>query len=136
KRTLAFFAGGETIHYLSLRDERIMDRFFDSKTPKALRTLDVSILHQLILDKVLGITAETQEQQTHLKYVKSFAESFDQVLAGEAQAALLRHAIRISDVRDVANAGARKPHMWTDFQPKLGAGLVIQTAGEGEKGTG
>jgi uncharacterized protein (DUF1015 family) len=135
RRTLAFFAAGETIHYLSLRDERIMDRFFDPKTPNALRTLDVSILHQLILDKVLGISVETQEQQTHLKYVKSFAESFDQVLAGEAQAAFLMNATRMSEVRDVANAGEKMPQKSTYFYPKLLTGLVIQTIVDGEKVT-
>jgi uncharacterized protein (DUF1015 family) len=135
RRTMALFAGGETIYYLSLRDEKVMDRFFDPKTPKALRTLDVSILHQLVLEKVLGITAETQEQQSHLKYVKNFDDPFDQVLTGQAQAAFLMNATRMSEVRDVANAGEKMPQKSTYFYPKLLTGLVFNKFVEGEKVT-
>lgn len=133
KRTLALFVGGQTICYLSLRDEKVMDQFFDPKTPKALRTLDVSLLHQLILEKILGITAEAQEQQAHLKYVKNLDEPFDQVLAGEAQAAFLMNGTRLSEVRDVANAGEKMPQKSTYFYPKLLTGLVFNKIVEGEK---
>lgn len=135
RRTLAFFAGGETIHYLSLRDEKVMDRFFDLKTPKALRTLDVSVLHRLVFESVLGMTAEAQEQQASLKYVKSFDEPFAHVLNGEAQAAFLMNATRMSEVRDVANAGEKMPQKSTYFYPKILTGLVMQTIVEGEKVT-
>lgn len=135
KRTLALFAGGRQIHYLSLRDERVMDTFFDPKTSKALRTLDVSILHQLVLEKVLGITAEAQERQAHLKYVKNFDEPFEQVLAGKAQAAFLMNPTRMSEVRDVANAGEKMPQKSTYFYPKLLTGLVFHKIVEGEKVT-
>jgi uncharacterized protein (DUF1015 family) len=135
RRTLAFFAGGETIYYLSLRNEKAMDDFFDPRTSKALRTLDVSILHQLVLEKVLGITAEAQERQAHLKYIKNFDEPFAQVLAGKAQAAFLMNATRMSEVRDVANAGEKMPHKSTYFSPRLLTGLVFQKIVEGEKVT-
>jgi uncharacterized protein (DUF1015 family) len=135
RRTMALFAGGEMVYYLSLRDEKVMDRFFDPKTPKALRTLDVSILHQLVFEKVFGITAEAQEQQSHLKYVKNFDEPFEQVLAGQAQAAFLMNASRMSEVRDVANAGEKMPQKSTYFYPKLLTGLVFSKIVEGEKVT-
>lgn len=135
RRTMALFTGGEMVYYLSLRDEKVMDRFFDPKTPKVLRTLDVSILHQLVFEKVLGITAEAQEQQSHLKYVKNFDEPFEQVLAGQAQAAFLMNATRMSEVRDVANAGEKMPQKSTYFYPKLLTGLVFSKIVEGEKVT-
>jgi uncharacterized protein (DUF1015 family) len=135
KRTLALFAGGETVYYLSLRDEKVMDAFFDPKTPKVLRRLDVSVLHQLVLEKVLGITADAQERQAHLQYVKNFDEPFDKVLAGEAQAAFLMNATRMSEVRDVANAGEKMPQKSTYFYPKLLTGLVFQKIVVGEKVT-
>jgi len=133
RRTLALFAGDALIHYLSLRDEKTMDRFFDGKTPKALRTLDVSILHQLILERLLGIGSEAQEQQLHLKYVRNYDEPFDRVLSGEFQAAFLMNATRLSEVRDVANAGEKMPQKSTYFYPKLLSGLVFSPIIEGEK---
>lgn len=124
-RVLACYAGGTTLYYLTLRDEQVMDRFFDARSPKALRTLDVSILHRLILERQLQITAEAQEQQTNLKYVKSFDEPFNLVRDGSCQLAFLMNPTRIAEVRDVANAGEKMPQKSTYFYPKLLSGLVI-----------
>jgi uncharacterized protein (DUF1015 family) len=132
KDTLALYAGGQSIYYLGLRDEKMMDRFFDEMASKALRTLDVSVLHRLILEHLLGITPEAQERQTHLKYVKNFDEPFAAVRSGEYQLAFLMNATRISEVRDVANAGEKMPQKSTYFYPKLLTGLVFNKIVEGE----
>ncbi len=130
--TLALFAGGGTVYYLTLKDDALMDRFFDEKSPKALRTLDVSILHRLIFEKLLHISPEAQEKQTHLKYVKNFDEPFERVVSGEFQAAFLMNPPRMSEVRDVANAGEKMPQKSTYFYPKLLTGLVINPIVEKE----
>jgi uncharacterized protein (DUF1015 family) len=132
KHTLAFFAGGDKVYYLSLKDEKAMDELFEAKSPKALRTLDVSILHRLVLERLLNITPEAQEQQNNLKYVKNFDEPFERVLKGEAQGAFLMNPTRMSEVRDVANAGEKMPQKSTYFYPKLLTGLVINKIVEGE----
>jgi len=132
RHALALFAGGDTLYYLTLRDEGIMDRFFDEKSPKALRTLDVSILHRLILENLLNITPEAQEQQANLKYVKNFDDPFTAVQKGECQLAFLMNATRMSEVRDVANAGEKMPQKSTYFYPKLLTGLVINKIAQGE----
>jgi hypothetical protein len=91
----------------------------------ALRTLDVSILHRLILEQYLGITAQAQEAQSNLRYCKGFSEPFAQVDRGEGQLAFLLNPTRMSEVRDVANAGEKMPQKSTYFYPKLLSGLVI-----------
>jgi uncharacterized protein (DUF1015 family) len=130
---LGLFAGGQTLYLLTLRDEKVMDRYFPPKAPKALKTLDVSILHRLILEGLLGMTAEAQEQQSHLKYVKGFDDPFELVLCGEYPLAFLMNPTRMSEVRDVANAGEKMPQKSTYFYPKLLTGLVINPIVEGEK---
>ncbi len=132
KRVLGLFCGGRTFYYLTIRDEALMDRFFDARAPKALRTLDVSILHRLILESILQITPEAQEAQTNLKYIKNFDEPFEQVENGNAQLAFLMNPTRMSEVRDVANAGEKMPQKSTYFYPKLLSGLVINKIVEGE----
>lgn len=102
-----------------------MDAFFDEKASKALRTLDVSILHRLVLEKMLHITPEAQEQQTNLKYIKNFDEPFSLVQSGQYQMAFLMNSTRMTQVRDVANAGEKMPQKSTYFYPKLLSGLVI-----------
>jgi uncharacterized protein (DUF1015 family) len=131
--TLAFFAGADKVYYLSLKDEKSMDELFEAKSPKALRTLDVSILHRLILERLLNITPEAQEQQSNLKYIKNFDEPFERVLKGEAQGAFLMNPTRMTEVRDVANAGEKMPQKSTYFYPKLLTGLVINKIVETEK---
>ncbi len=130
---LGLYAGGGRVYMLLLRDEKIMDRFFEEKSPKALRTLDVSILHRLVLENLLGITTEAQEQQTNLKYVKNFDDPFTAVASGEAQLAFLMNSTRMGEVRDVANAGEKMPQKSTYFYPKLLSGLVINPIVPGEK---
>jgi len=132
-RCLALFGGDETVYYLTLKDEGVMDRFFDEKTPKALRTLDVSILHRLVFEELLGIGPEAQERQANLKYVKNFDDPFELVQCGEFQLAFLMNATRMSEVRDVANAGEKMPQKSTYFYPKLLTGLVINRIAEEEK---
>lgn len=130
--TLALYAGGSTVHFLSLRQPEIMDRFFDEKASKALRMLDVSILHRLILEDLLHISAEAQERQLNLQYIKKFDEPFTAVRSGDAQLAFLLNATRMSEVRDVANAGEKMPQKSTYFYPKLLTGLVLNKIAAGE----
>ncbi|PLX85717.1 MAG: DUF1015 domain-containing protein [Desulfuromonas sp.] len=125
KHVMGLFAGDETLYFLTLKDEAVMDSFFDPSSPKVLRTLDVSILHKLILEGLLDITPEAQEKQVNLKYVKNFDDPFDLVQCGEFQLAFLMNSTRMSEVRDVANAGEKMPQKSTYFYPKLLTGLVI-----------
>lgn len=129
---LGLYAGGDRCFLLTLKDEQVMDRFFPEKAPKALKTLDVSILHRLILENLLGITVEAQEQQLNLKYVKNFDDPFELVRGGEFPLAFLMNPTRMSEVRDVANAGEKMPQKSTYFYPKLLSGLVINPIVEGE----
>jgi uncharacterized protein (DUF1015 family) len=131
-RCLAMLAGQGRLFYLTLRDASTMNAFFDEKSPKVFRTLDVSILHRLILEKLLHISPEAQEQQTQIKYVRDFDEPFEKVEKGEFQLAFLMNPTRMNEVRDVANAGEKMPYKSTFFYPKLLSGLVINKIAEGE----
>ena len=125
RRTLGLYLGNGRFLSLSLKDEKRMDHLFDARTPSVLRTLDVSVLHRLILEQYLNITAQAQEAQSHLRYCKTFNEPFAQVDSGEGQIAFLLNPPRMSEVRDVANAGVKMPPKSTYFYPRLLSGLVI-----------
>jgi len=122
RHTLALFSGDGMIHYLSLRDEAVMDSFFDAKTPKVLRTLDISILHGLLLERLLGIASDDSER---LRYIRGIDEALRLVEAKGAQLAFLVNPTRMSEVRDVANAGEKMPQKSTYFYPKILSGMVI-----------
>jgi uncharacterized protein (DUF1015 family) len=93
--------------------------------PPALRGLDVSVLHGLVLGPMLGIDAAAMARQAFLGYTHDTGEALGEVAAGRAQAAFLMNATPVNDVLSACEAGFVLPQKSTYFQPKLGTGLVM-----------
>jgi uncharacterized protein (DUF1015 family) len=91
----------------------------------ALTSLDVTVLHGLVLERVLGIDRAAQEAQTHITYVKDTAEAVARTAAGEAQVTFVMAPTRVEQVRAVADAGEFMPQKSTFFYPKIASGAVI-----------
>ncbi|HEX3660891.1 MAG TPA: DUF1015 domain-containing protein [Acidobacteriaceae bacterium] len=89
------------------------------------RKLDVVQLHELILEKLLGISPEAIRDQTHLRYLRDAAEAADAVTRGEANAAFLINPVTLEQLREVAFAGEVMPQKSTDFYPKMLSGLAM-----------
>ena len=66
--------------------------------PPALRGLDVSVLHGLVLGPMLGIDAAAMARQAFLGYTHDTSEALGEVAAGRAQAAFLMNATPVNDV--------------------------------------
>jgi uncharacterized protein (DUF1015 family) len=93
--------------------------------PAPLRTVDVAILHALVLEEILGIDRGAQERQTNLRYVKDLAAAQAEAGQPEVQAVFLLNPTRIEQLEAVANAGEVMPQKSTYFHPKLASGLVL-----------
>jgi len=93
--------------------------------PPALRRLDVTVLHSVILAPILGIDAAAMESQSYLGYTHDTAEAMARVAAGEAQAAFFMNATKVEEVLAACEAGFVLPQKSTYFQPKLATGLVM-----------
>jgi uncharacterized protein (DUF1015 family) len=93
--------------------------------PPALRMLDVTVLHGVILAPILGIDAAALESQAYLGYTHDTAEALRQVAAGQAQAAFFMNPTKIDEVLAACEAGFVLPQKSTYFQPKLATGLVM-----------
>ncbi|MBW2980052.1 DUF1015 domain-containing protein [Candidatus Woesearchaeota archaeon] len=90
------------------------------------KRLDVSILHDLILDKLLGIDAEALKSQKYADYVKGEPEDAIKALKEkDYQLAFFLNPTKINEVLEVADAGATMPQKSTFFYPKLVSGLVM-----------
>ena len=129
KKAFAFYCGGDSWTLLVLRDLSIMDQVLSEECP-AVRTLDVSVLHTLILERAFGIDKENMANQKNLSYTRSFDEAIQAVQSGNAQAAFFLNPTRISEIRDVAAAGGKMPQKSTYFYPKLITGLVMNQMNE------
>ena len=102
-----------------------MDSLFGDAIAEEHKTLDVSILHFLILNRILGISQESQEKQENLIYVKDTAGALKAVEEGSNQLVFLMNPTKVEDVQRVSEAGLLMPQKSTYFYPKLLSGLVI-----------
>src|SRR5579863_5075625 len=93
--------------------------------PEPQRHLDLSHLHAVILDKLLGLNAEKVREQTNLRYLRDASEAVEQVHRGEADVTFLTNPVSMEQLREVAFAGSVMPQKSTDFFPKLLSGLTI-----------
>lgn len=93
--------------------------------PAPLRSLDVILLHRLVLEGLLGISAEAQALQTNLEYVKDDGEWFERAREPRVDLAVLMNPTRIDQVIEVTRGGFRLPQKSTYFYPKVLTGLVL-----------
>lgn len=93
--------------------------------PERQRRLDIVQLHSVVLEDLLGISAQAVLEQTNLRYLRDAAEATQQVRTGEAHVAFLMNPVSLDQLREVAFAGDVMPQKSTDFYPKLLSGLAI-----------
>lgn len=120
-----FIRGGNVYYVLTLKTKDMMDRVFGDKIPDVFKGLDVTVLHSLILNRILGITQEAQEKQENLIYVKSYDEAVSAGKKDSNQLVFILNPTRIQQVKSVAEAGLVMPQKSTYFYPKLLTGLVM-----------
>jgi len=117
--------GAGSYYVLILKGKETMQKVFGNTIPDVFKNLDVTVLHSLLLDRVLGIGQEAQEKQQNLTYVKSYDEALDAVNRDNNQLVFLLNPTRIEQVKAAAEAGFVMPQKSTYFYPKLLSGLVI-----------
>jgi uncharacterized protein (DUF1015 family) len=87
--------------------------------------LDVSVLHEEILQRELGLTSAELEQERYLSYSRDVETVLKRVESGAAQAAFLLRPPAVSDVVEVAQARQVMPQKSTYFYPKPASGIVF-----------
>lgn len=109
---------------LTLRDLSVMEALLPGKS-EASRGLDVTVLHTLVLEHILGIDKENMANQKNLTYTRSLAEALESVENGTSQCAFILNPTRVDEIGAVAAAGEKMPQKSTYFYPKLITGLVM-----------
>ena len=110
-------------YLLTLKSSALEDHCLKDIDP-SLRELDVTVLHSLILENILGIDKENLANQTNLKYTRDIDEAVSEV-DGNADCAFILNPTKVSQIAQVGNAGQKMPQKSTYFYPKLITGLVI-----------
>ena len=124
RRAIGILAGGEAFYLFVLRKDADLEQILPDISA-AQRGLDVVLLHRLILEKGLGITAEAVEAEKNVGYEREMTAAIAAVDKGEAQLACLLNPVRVEQVAEIALGGEVLPQKSTDFYPKLLSGLAI-----------
>ncbi len=95
-----------------------------------LSALDVSVLHDRILEQRLGIDKENMARQLNLRYTRLVSEAVESVTSGESTAAFILNPTKIGEIKSVSLSGGKMPQKSTYFYPKLKTGLVMNTIKE------
>jgi len=124
RRALGVYAGGGAFFLFVLRREADLATLLES-VPAPQRSLDVVLLHRLLLEKKLGLTEEAVAREKNISYHREAEEACADVDRGDAQIAFLLLPVAPRAVYDLAVAGNVLPQKSTDFYPKLLSGLAI-----------
>jgi uncharacterized protein (DUF1015 family) len=128
RNAFGIYAGNSAFYVAVLKDKRLMDTVAPDKS-EGWKSLDVAVLHKLIIEKYLGIDEQNLAQGGNIEYVKDTGEAIDasivQVDKGEKQAAFFVNPTKMEQIELVTNAGERMPQKSTFFFPKVYTGLVI-----------
>ncbi len=119
-KVTAWYVGNDTWYLLRLRsscDE--MDKIMPDSS-QALKTLDISILHRLVLDRVMHCNNEDC-----VNYTRVFAEAIEAVDEGRYQCCFILNPTRIQDIKNIVDADEKMPQKSTYFYPKPTTGLVM-----------
>ena len=128
RNAFVIYGGDGAFYLVALKNGGAMDSAVPERST-AYRSLDVAVLHKLILEELLGIDEECRARGENLEYVKGTPNAIDdsiaRVDAGEKQAAFFMNPIRMSQLIGVTDAGERMPQKSTYFYPKMFTGLTI-----------
>ncbi|MHC4149759.1 MAG: DUF1015 domain-containing protein, partial [Planctomycetota bacterium] len=125
KNALGIYSGNGAFYVAVVKEGNAMDSAALNMS-KPWRSLDVVVLHKLILEKLLAI--DETRLANHTKYVKDTENAMDESIAevdrGEQQVAFFMNPPKMEQIRMVAEAGERMPQKSTYFYPKIYTGLT------------
>jgi len=116
KHAFGFFRKGSAIWYiLTYKGGNL------SETHPDLRGVDVIVLHELVLKKIL--------KTTDIGYEMNVSRVLEKIKNGEFNTAFFLNPTRVDDVEKAALSSVRMPPKSTYFYPKLLTGMVINKFG-------
>jgi uncharacterized protein (DUF1015 family) len=124
---------GQGYYLLRLKDEGVMDRFAEASRAREWKTLDVSILHELVIERLLGLSKESVKREENIHYIRDAEEGIKAVKSGQAQFLFFLNPTKISQVRACSGVGEKMPQKSTDFYPKMISGLVVMPVGKDQR---
>ncbi len=109
---------------LRLRDGETIQQLAPEMGPE-LRGLDVTTLHVLLMEHILGVSTRNAMNTDAVAYTHDAEEALAEVEDGGCKAAFILNPPSAGEMIDVSLKGDKMPQKSTYFFPKLVTGLVI-----------
>ena len=100
--------------------------------PEVLRQLDLVLLHEVVFDKILGLSPTAQRTSPDLAFERNFSRCVQEVQSKNAKFAIITREIDLSQVMEVCNSGQVMPQKSTYFYPKALGGMLFATVNQEE----
>jgi uncharacterized protein (DUF1015 family) len=117
---------GKSFYFITLKNKEALKSLPISEASKSL---DVVVLHKLILEGLLGIGDAQLAGEANIEYIKDIGEAVDEAIAkvdsGEKQVLFFMNSTKVEQVKAVAAANEKMPQKSTFFYPKIFSGLTI-----------
>ncbi|NIP26285.1 MAG: DUF1015 family protein [Phycisphaerae bacterium] len=128
KNALGIYGGSNAFYTAVLKDKQVMDSVA-SNMSSGWKSLNVSVLHKLVLEKLLGIGEKELARGGNVEYIKDAGSAVDESIAkvdtGEKQVAFLVNPPKMVQLKMVTDVGEKMPQKSTYFYPKVYTGLTI-----------
>ncbi len=113
------------LYMLKLRDLTAKDKVMQEKGRQDLASLDVSILHSLLLDEILTKYKDKKTEEV-IGYSHDDADAISQVKKGNYTCAFLMNPTKVDEIMSIADVGGKMPQKSTFFYPKPYSGLMLR----------
>jgi len=117
-------SGCEEFVLLKLR-KQVNHHIWQEQLPVPLQKLDVVVLTELILKRLLSVDQALLNDETKIKYRHDAVGAIEEVQSKRFQVAFLLNHTKIEQLREVAASGLFMPHKSTYFHPKVIDGSVL-----------
>lgn len=118
------FVSKEGFYYLTLKSPEAMAELAPDRA-QAWRDLDVSILHKLLLGKIMQIDPKMIDNLENIKYLREPDLGYDEVQEKDTSFLFILNSTRIDQVTACTDDGEKMPQKSTDFYPKIVTGFAM-----------
>jgi uncharacterized protein (DUF1015 family) len=121
------FYGGKTVgfHVLTLKSDDTANRLIDDQHSLPWKSLSVSIVHKILLEKIAEVPTQGIEDKSMIRYHRDPQEPVDNVDRGEGNFVFFLSPTRMEQIKSIAGQGEKMPQKSTDFYPKVISGLTL-----------